>query len=120
MLITSSFIVTNCVNQSDPITIAESPSVTIAEEDKFCESDNECTFFQISCNDCDCGTPINRIHLEKYRSLKNELCENYDYEGKIQRLCDLDCGQREFKCIQNSCAIVNKWCQISCALTQKS
>lgn len=76
--------------------------VTVNEDHKYCESDDDCTSVQTKCNGCEClGKAINKEYLEEYQLKYAEMCEGYN--GPV---CDLMCALAYVKCVDNKCSIV--------------
>jgi len=65
-----------------------------------CEKDEDCGFSITRCDQCDCGSPINKNFQDEYMSLYGKVCA--DYSGGV---CDVACEYMEPKCVENLCDI---------------
>jgi len=72
-------------------------------EDRSCESPADCITVWTSCDDCECGSPINKKHQQKYEDLKKEKCK--DYSGGM---CDIYCPESHLDCEEGRCVMVNE------------
>ena len=75
--------------------------LTIEPADQTCESSNECVLVWTDCSTCDCGTPVNQIHEQKYQRAYQDLC--VDYEGPV---CEMYCPPVELQCDQGVCIVM--------------
>ena len=77
--------------------------IEIDETDKTCFSAKECMLIWTDCSACECGTPINQQHAEKYERAYEENCANY--RGPV---CEMSCPEVKLDCIDNICIAVEK------------
>jgi len=76
-----------------------SQGITILEEDLFCNTVEDCTSIDLSCDSCNCnGTAINKQSFEKYSELREQTCENY--QGVV---CKIRCEPQLLECTNNKC-----------------
>ncbi len=75
--------------------------LTIEPIDQACESSEECVLVWTDCSTCDCGTPVNRQHQEKYQMAYRELCVEY-----VGPVCEIYCPPAELMCAQGVCTIM--------------
>ena len=89
--------------RSDPVTGGEPLQLKIEPPDQTCESSNECVLVWTDCSTCDCGTPVNQRHEQKYQLAYQELC--VDYEGPV---CEMYCPPAELVCEQGMCIMLTE------------
>jgi|GEM_PF-2023734 len=75
--------------------------VRVAPKDLSCNSDEDCDAVLTQCSWCDCGTAVNRAHVQKYKDLFDRTCG--DYRGPV---CDMACEPTKLRCIGGACALV--------------
>jgi len=63
-----------------------------------CSSNSECILIQRDCDDCDCGTPVNKKYEAVYANEKQKMCANY--KGPV---CDLSCRTNSSICLNGKC-----------------
>ncbi|MBU1148981.1 hypothetical protein KKI23_02705 [Patescibacteria group bacterium] len=79
----------------------ENKSFDITPADQVCQTDDDCVFVWTKCA-CECGSPVNKIHKEKYKQQWQEMCANY--KG-IQ--CSMTCNFVA-QCVNETCIAVEK------------
>jgi hypothetical protein len=52
------------------------PALKIDPADATCTSNADCGFTLTQCS-CNCGTPINLAHWQKYLDAQERMCKNY-------------------------------------------
>jgi len=63
-----------------------------------CSANSECMLIQRQCDDCDCGTPVNRKYEAVYAKEKQKRCASY--KGPV---CDLLCPTNSSICSNGKC-----------------
>lgn len=76
-------------------------SISIDPGHQTCQVDNDCTTVFTKCS-CDCGSPVNKAYLEKYKQQRDKACKNYN-GVRCSMICDY-----ETKCANNKCTMVEK------------
>src|SRR3972149_5249347 len=67
--------------------------IEVEENDKFCETDNDCVYVPTWCSECSCGDFVNKLYQQKHIDKYNEACKNL-----VSKKCNIQC--LEFaKCI---------------------
>lgn len=72
------------------------PPVLVKHQE--CADSSECVLVQRECDDCDCGTPVNRIYEMEISKEKEKRCANY--KGAV---CDIWCPTTKSKCVDGLC-----------------
>lgn len=72
--------------------------ILIADEDRACELNMDCSWTYTTCDGCECPQPVNKKHLEKYRNKLTEKCADYKDE-----LCETECRPMTLQCQQGKC-----------------
>ena len=53
------------------------PALTIDPADAKCSSNADCRLTMTQCS-CDCGSPVNVAHAQKYAEAQARLCQSYE------------------------------------------
>jgi len=72
----------------------------VIAEDQICVTDDNCTIIMSTCEQCECGVPINKEHKQKYLNQYELLCS--DFGGPM---CGYECPTPLTKCIKNRCIL---------------
>ena len=70
----------------------------VAIEHQECTRNSECILIQRDCDDCDCGTPVNKNYVLQYEKEKKNRCA--DFQGPV---CDLLCPSTVSICLNGKC-----------------
>jgi len=73
------------------------PTPVLAKHQE-CIDSSECVLVQRECDDCDCGTPVNRKFEIEYSNEKEKRCTNYS--GAV---CDIWCPTTKSICMNGLC-----------------